>query len=189
MAATTLKKENSGYNYKYTDLAQINAWCEANGIRYAQVIKIVDGQQFIETTYTKDGKEHGPFLGAQVIKAAPGGKVNEAQIYGSGLTYARRYSLLMCFGLATDDDDAECYTQQAAPAPKAAPAPAAKPVDTKAAFRRELEGMKAADPKAYEVVIAEIKAKGWKSANDIPEAEYKNIRDMYNLAKVGSNNG
>lgn len=186
MAQTTLKKENAGYNYKYTDLAQINGWCEANGIRYAQVIKIVDGQQFIETTYTKDGKDYGPFLGAQVIKAAPGGKVNEAQIYGSGLTYARRYSLLMCFGLATDDDDAECYTQQ----PRQQAQPKAAPVDHKAAFRRELEAMKAENDAAYNMVREEIKAKGWKSANEIPESEYSNIRNIFNLAKMGgTNNG
>lgn len=190
MAQTTLKKENSGYNYKYTDLAQINAWCEANGIRYAQVIKIVDGQQFIETTYTKDGKDYGPFLGAQVIKAAPGGKVNEAQIYGSGLTYARRYSLLMCFGLATDDDDAECYTQQA-PQPRQQTQPKPQPAQQKpsVSFKHELDAMKAENDKAYDAVREIIKNNGWKSCADIPESSYQVIRDTFNIAKMGGNNG
>lgn len=189
MSQTTLKKENSGYNYKYTDLAQINGWCEANGIRYAQVIKIVDGQQFIETTYTKDGKDYGPFLGAQVIKAAPGGKVNDAQIYGSGLTYARRYSLLMCFGLATEDDDAECYTQQA-PQPRQQ-APQKQPAQQKpsVSFKHELDAMKAENDKAYDAVREIITKNGWKSCADIPESKYQEIRDTFNIAKMGGNNG
>jgi hypothetical protein len=42
-----------------------------------------------------------------VVKVA--GK-NPAQDYGSALTYARRYSLLLAFGLATSDDDAATLT-------------------------------------------------------------------------------
>jgi hypothetical protein len=36
---------------------------------------------------------------------------NPAQDYGSALTYARRYSLLLAFGLATADDDAAALNQ------------------------------------------------------------------------------
>ena len=35
---------------------------------------------------------------------------NPAQDYGSALTYARRYSLLLAFGLATADDDGAALT-------------------------------------------------------------------------------
>jgi hypothetical protein len=38
------------------------------------------------------------------------GKQNPAQAHGAALTYARRYSLLLAYGLATSDDDAECLT-------------------------------------------------------------------------------
>ena len=171
MAQTTLKKENAGYNYKYTDLAQINQWCEAQGIRYSQVITIVEGNQYISTTYTKDGKEYGPFLGAQVIKAAPGGKVNEAQIYGSGLTYARRYSLLMCFGLATDDDDAQCYTGVQTQAPQAT---AAQP---KKDFFSMMEDLKKENPKTYDSFMF---AHGIKSLDSIA---IQNRREIYNDLK------
>ena len=176
MADTTLKKANQGYNYKYTDLAQINGWCQDNGITYSQVVKLIDGQQFIETTYYKDGKEHGPFLGAQVIKAAPGGKVNEAQIYGSGLTYARRYSLLMCLGLATDDDDAECYSPRSQ---QTAPAPARQPT-----FADELKAMKEQDDKAYEAVRKIITDNGWRCMGDIPADRQPEIRKAYADART-----
>jgi hypothetical protein len=36
---------------------------------------------------------------------------NPAQDYGSALTYARRYSLLLAFGLATTDDDGATLNQ------------------------------------------------------------------------------
>ena len=49
--------------------------------------------------------------GCIVAEAKLSGKNNAAQEHGSALTYARRYSLLMAYGLATDDDDAESLNQ------------------------------------------------------------------------------
>ena len=45
------------------------------------------------------------------VTQAGGGKgTNTFQLEGSMLTYFRRYSALLAFGLATTDDDAACLT-------------------------------------------------------------------------------
>lgn len=104
-----LKKNCSGYGYNYTDLNSILAWLEGEGITVIQRIKVIDGNDYIETTYEKDGKSWTE-LGCRVVmpKSMGGGKVNECQQYGSAITYMRRYSIVMNLGLGSDDDDANC---------------------------------------------------------------------------------
>ena len=112
MASTTLKKDSQGYGYKYTDIAGIHEWLESQGYRYYQYIETSeDGSDYIMTVPIIDGKPEAPRRGCKVVMATLTGKTNPAQEQGSALTYARRYSLLMAFGLATDDDDAACMTQ------------------------------------------------------------------------------
>ena len=111
---TTLKKNTQGYGYKYTDLAGIHDYLESIKHTYFQE---VDGTDHIVTHILDDtGKEVRAVRGAKIIEtgALSGGKVNPAQDYGSSLTYARRYSLLLAFGLATDDDDGERLTGKTA---------------------------------------------------------------------------
>jgi hypothetical protein len=73
-----------------------------------QEIESVDSEDYV-ITYILDiaGKELRKCRGCRVAKIT--GK-NAAQDYGSALTYARRYSLLLAFGLATSDDDAAVLT-------------------------------------------------------------------------------
>ena len=108
-----LNKNRKGYGYEYTDLAQINKLIEENGQSYYQFIDSVDGNDYIWTVKVdEEGKESKPIRGCKVLEsgALSGSKVNPVQQYGSALTYARRYSLLMAYGLATTDDDAESLT-------------------------------------------------------------------------------
>ncbi len=107
--SATLKKKAKGYNYKYTDLAGIHTYLEHAGLSYYQYIDVLPNGS--EQVYTIRSDMEQPIAGCIVPKATlKDGKQNPAQAYGAALTYARRYSLLMAYGLATSDDDAECLT-------------------------------------------------------------------------------
>ena len=106
----TLNKNKEGYGYQYTDLAEIHRYLEENNMWYYQYIDRIDNDDYIMTVKIIDGKEQNALRGCRVVNAVLSGKSNPAQEQGSALTYARRYSLLMAFGLATEDDDAESLT-------------------------------------------------------------------------------
>lgn len=119
MEKTTLTKNQTAkvqtktgkeYSYQYIDIAQIHEYLEANKMSYYQYIDRLDGDDYIMTVKIIDGKEQQPLRGSRVVDATLMGNNNPAQIQGSALTYARRYSLLMAFGLATEDDDAQSLT-------------------------------------------------------------------------------
>lgn len=110
--ASTIRKNAQGYGYKYTDLAEIHNYLESQGRTYYQYIDVVDGNDYIMTVLVdSEGKESAPIRGCRVVQATLTGKSNPAQEQGSALTYARRYSLLLCLGLATVDSDAEELTR------------------------------------------------------------------------------
>lgn len=109
---TTVSKNKEGYGYKYTDLAQIHDYLEGINARYIQQVKRIENDDYVMTKRCFDGTWEDEWLqGAKIVDAVLSGIKNPAQEQGSALTYARRYSLLMAFGLATEDDDAACLTQ------------------------------------------------------------------------------
>ena len=109
-------KNKQGYGYKYADLSQIHQLLEENGLSYYQFVKCIDGNDYIMTVrIDADGNESEPIQGCRVVEAVLSGKSNPAQEHGSALTYARRYSLQMAYGLATEDDDAESLTRKPEP--------------------------------------------------------------------------
>ena len=103
---STIAKKTEGYGYKYTELADINKYCEVNGIRYYQEVETneINQKDYIVTYLTNDDKTE-KHRGCQIVEARLSGINNTVQAYGSSLTYCRRYSLLMALGLATEDDD------------------------------------------------------------------------------------
>lgn len=110
---TILNKNTEGYGYKYTDIAEIHRYLEENNMKYYQEIETneTNGQDYIMTYRFINGEwEEKPKRGCKVVDATLQGIKNPAQEQGSALTYARRYSLLMAFGLATDDDDGASLT-------------------------------------------------------------------------------
>ena len=109
---STIAKKTEGYGYKYTELADINKYCEDNGITYFQEVDTCDINQkdYIVTHVIRDGVET-VHRGCQIVEAVLQGIKNPVQEYGSSLTYCRRYSLLMALGLATEDDDGASLTQ------------------------------------------------------------------------------
>lgn len=111
MATTNIKKNASGYGYQYTDLAEIHNYLESQNMSYYQYTETIDGVDFIMTVPIINGEEKPARRGCRVAEAKLSGKSNPAQEQGSAITYARRYSLLMAFGLATTDDDAACLTR------------------------------------------------------------------------------
>ena len=110
MSTNVKKKSTAGggkFSYKYSDLATIHEEMEAQGIKYYQYTEFDEKAQadYIYTVIIKDGQENKPLRGAEIVTGETLAGGNAAQQYGSALTYARRYSLLMALGWATEDDD------------------------------------------------------------------------------------
>lgn len=100
-------KNGNSYSYQYVDIAQIHEYLESINSKYIQKIERIDGDDYIMTKRCFDNKWEEEWLqGSRVVDATLFRNDNPAQKQGSALTYARRYSLLMAYGLATEDDDA-----------------------------------------------------------------------------------
>ena len=102
---TISKNKSAGGRYNYTDLPAIHEFLASQGITYYQTVEVIDGVNYIVTVPIVNGKELAPRRGVPIVDAALVGIKNPAQEHGSAVSYARRYSLLMAFGLASDDDD------------------------------------------------------------------------------------
>ena len=111
--------KSSGYNYKYTSLGDlVLAGVVLPPMRVAVLVDgeqnpVLDGKgnpiEYIEAErviVNEKGEviREGWIRGARIVIPS-GNKMNEAQAYGSALTYARRYTALTVLGIACDDDN------------------------------------------------------------------------------------
>lgn len=130
MAGTVKKSQvatTKKFSYKYADLATVQQFLADNQMDYYQYIDRLDGDDYIMTVRIIDGEEKPPLRGCKVMQTkealvGDGEYRNPAQEQGMSITYARRYSLLMAFGIATEDDDAVSLSR---PANKSGGAPVA----------------------------------------------------------------
>ena len=103
-----VKNASKAYGYNYASLGDIvKQGFEIPKMRLA----VHEGSDYVEYF---DGKEWQ--LGARVVVPEMKGS-NEAQRYGSALTYARRYTAQMALQLVCDDD-AKIENAEASPKPK-----------------------------------------------------------------------
>lgn len=104
---TNIVQNNSkGYGYNYASLADLALHLEKNGKKIPQMRTAVeytpDGRRFEFIEYL-DEKQNAWTRGATIV--IPDGKgMNAAQLYASGVTYARRVTLQLAESLATTDD-------------------------------------------------------------------------------------
>ena len=97
---------NPFFKNKYADLndvleAVVPALNE-NGIVVLQPLVNIDGKNFVKTVLMHESGETFESL-AEIFC----NKQNDAQAYGSGITYARRYALSSICGIGSEDDDGQ----------------------------------------------------------------------------------
>lgn len=103
---------NPHFKSRYADLAAcVEAVIDAlneNGVALIQKTDLCEDGVIVETTFIH---ESGETLSAGKLHL-PASK-QDAQGYGSALTYARRYSLMAACGIAPEDDDGNAATASA----------------------------------------------------------------------------
>ncbi len=121
---------NPHFKSKYADLesvvAAIKPALSKHGLSFVQVSHDAQNAASIETIILHSS---GEWLSAGVV-AVPVCK-NDAQGFGSAMTYARRYSLSAAFGIAPEDDDGNAAAKS--------PAKTEQPKD----FTAEIEKLRA----------------------------------------------
>lgn len=113
-----LNAVNPHFKNKYADLSEllrvVNAACKGKGLWVHHDVKWVDNQPTGVCTVI----EHGTQRVETALVPVP--LMGKPQDVGSAITYAKRYSLAMAFGLAADEDDDGEAAQAAKYQPKRA---------------------------------------------------------------------
>lgn len=122
MAGAAKDKTNPAFRSKYADLASVWEACREaltkHGLSVVQATATSERQEVVVVTRLMhlSGEWMESTLALPVIK-------NDAQGFGSALTYARRYALAAMVGVAPEEDDGNAATA-ARPTPLTRPIPA-----------------------------------------------------------------
>ncbi len=111
--------ENPFFKHNYADLKEIDHACRSalteNELAISQVIMPIDGIPFLVTILMhSSGEWIKSYYPITYDKSTP-------QAIGSGVTYARRYSLAAICNVVTEDDDGEAATKREKEIPKKYP--------------------------------------------------------------------
>lgn len=110
--AATKAATNPHFKSKYADLGAVIDAVKPplikHGLFFTQRCHPCEGGVTVETVLHHEGGEDMP-LGVLFVPA----NKNDAQGFGSALTYARRYGLLTAFGVPTEDDDGNAAARSA----------------------------------------------------------------------------
>lgn len=182
-----IHKGKKGYGYTYADLAAVlneltNALNDV-GVVIIQSPARSDKQAACVVTrliHADSGEEITSEI--EVPWAAAKG-MNDAQAYGSAITYAKRYALVSMMGVVTEDDDGA----KAAPKKEATPIKTAEQVarEKAASFVSQVEEMVAGGADLHEIsglVLDGFKGTIAATANAVGD-KYPDIKAR--LAKVG----
>lgn len=100
----TIKKNASGYGYKFADLEEItkviNPLLKKHGLGYTQPLDGTNLKTILFHVESSDTIESS----VEIPQGVQLAKMNEFQVMGSAITYYRRYSLVSILGLVTDED-------------------------------------------------------------------------------------
>lgn len=110
--AATKSANNPHFKSKYADLGAVIDAVKPplikHGLFFTQRCHPCEGGVSVETVLHHEGGEEMT-LGTLFVPA----NKNDAQGFGSALTYARRYGLLTAFGVPTEDDDGNAAARSA----------------------------------------------------------------------------
>lgn len=139
--------KNGGKVSKYADLTSVAAAIKPAlskyGLFYVQMTHEQTGGVCIETIVGHESGEQFSF-GKLFVPASK----QDAQGYGSALTYARRYSLMAAFGVCPEDDDGNAASK-APPQREAPAAPAERISEEQRAVLLGLANQSGADIKGF----------------------------------------
>ncbi len=145
--------ENPFFKSSYADLKEIDHACRLalteNELAISQVTIPIDGIPFLVTILMhSSGEWIKSYYPITYDKSTP-------QAIGSGVTYARRYSLAAICNVVTEDDDGEAATKREKEIPKKIQAPPQDTLITKEYVDAQITPIKVPIPKTAKQIYAE----------------------------------